>query len=259
MNAQQALQSVLFKRFSELKARNGAYSVRAFAKRLGLSAAATNEILKGERNVSEKLAQRILLRLQMDPSERAQILSYFERKASQSARSAPSSQSLKLSSDQFRTISDWVHFAIMSLIKTKGFKADPVWISQRLGVTESRVSLAIDRLLRLGLITRSGKRGFKRTEARIQTSDDVLDVSIQRAHIEDMELAKAAILELPVTVRDFTSITIPVNLESIPSVKEAIRRAQDEIADLLTKGQTTEVYRLCSYLFPLTKGVKHET
>lgn len=262
-NEQLALQSTLRRKLAELQTRNPAYSVRAFAQRLGLQPAATNEILKGERRVSRKMAERIAARLHLDPTERAELLKHFPekrpvRKAAnpEGASAGPSGEALRLTADQFHLISDWVHYAVLNLIQTRGFKAKPQWIAGRLGITESRARGALERLERLELVERAPGGGLKRTYARLHTTDDVFDVSIQKSHLQDFELARESLLRDPIEERDFTSLTIPVDPELLPKAKEAIRRAQDEIAALLAKNPTTEVYRLCSYLFPLSKKEK---
>ncbi|MGK5084879.1 hypothetical protein WDW37_16445 [Bdellovibrionota bacterium FG-1] len=47
-----SVQRLLRRKFEEARGKNPRVSIRAFAKRLGLSASAANEILKGERRVS---------------------------------------------------------------------------------------------------------------------------------------------------------------------------------------------------------------
>ncbi len=121
MNEQIAVQSLLRRKLIEFQAKNPSYSVRAFARRLGMQPAATNEIIKGERRVSRKIAEKIILRLQLDPTERASLLKHFPVKSppkSGDLGKAMTLDYLKLTADQFELISDWVHFAILNLIKT---------------------------------------------------------------------------------------------------------------------------------------------
>ena len=73
MNPQSEIQVILRQRFSEIKSRNPRFSVRAFAKQLGLQASATNEIMKGQRNISRALAEKILGRMKLSAEERMSI------------------------------------------------------------------------------------------------------------------------------------------------------------------------------------------
>ena len=258
MNEQTAIQTTLRKALTELQGKNPRYSVRALAMKLGMTASATNEILKGERRVSRKLAERICRGLLLDPTERNEVLKRFpeRRQNKTSAREGSDTVGgdyLKLTADQFRMISDWIHYAILSLIKTADFRPASDWIAQRLNVTISQAAGALERLERLGLIHYQEDGSIQRTPMRLNTTDDVLDVSIQKSHLTDMELASKSLLKHPVHLRDFTSLTIAISPQLLPQAKELIRKAQDEICDLMAAEVPSEVYRLSVYLFPLTQ------
>ena len=263
MNEQRAVQNLLRRKLNELQAKNPAYSVRAFANRLGMQPSATNEILKGERRISLKMAERLAKKLHLDPSERSEFLRHFPVRVRRKKRLAenqganpgaePNPDVLRLSGDQFATIADWVHYGILNLLKTKDPRADFGWMATRLGVSETRVSGAMDRLQRLNLVRREAKGRWVRVYTRLNTTEDVLDVSIQKSHLADLELARHSLLADPVGLRDFSSIMFAVSPAILPKAKEILRRAQDEIAELAGETEATEVYRLSTYLFPITR------
>lgn len=262
MNEQSVTQHLLRTKLTEMRARNPRASVRAFAKRLGLSPAATNEILKGERRVSHKIAERIATKLALDPSERNELLKHFPKNNPLLANTKgmeDDSKLLKLSADQFAAISGWIHFAILSLVKNVDFQNDVGWIAGRLGVTEKQAKDATERLLRLNLLTETKNGSLRRTHERLNTSDDVLNPAIQRSHIEDMELVQQSLLHDPVELRDFTSITMAASPELLPEAKRIIRQAQDQIAALFATRPFTEVYKMSVHLFPLTKKDKSDS
>lgn len=246
-----SVQRLLKRKFEEARAKNPRFSVRAFAKRLGLSAGATNEILKGERRVSIRMADRLAERLALSPLERAEMLKPFAKSAA-AAENADADDLLKLTADQFEVIAEWTHFAVLSLVKVKGFKDDSKWIAKRLGIRPDQARATVERLLRLKLLERA-EAGLRRTSNRVQTSDDVLDLSIQRAHIEDLERVAKAIRELPVEYRDVSSITIPAHPKLFGRAKLILRQAQDQIADLMETQPATEVVRILTCMFPLTQ------
>lgn len=259
MKAQAVLQKCLQTRFLELQAKNPSFSLRAFAKKLDLSPSALSELLRGHRHGSRKLATRLASRLLLDPQETHELLKHFDEKklrpaTTQGTWTGDSKDYLKLTADQFQMISEWVHYAILSLIETQGFKSDSDWIAERLGVSSSKVEACLNRLLRLGLVEKSGTHKLTRTFAKIHTPDDVFNLSLQKAHIADMELAKEALINLPVELRDFTSLTLPTSPERMPEVKKLIRRFRDEATQLLeSTPNKTEVYQMSVYLYPLTK------
>lgn len=251
MEYQVKLQRVLLKEFINAKAKNPSFSVRAFARRIGLQPSATNEILKGQRRVSRKLATKILNKLNLDPVSVADVLEEPSLKRSKKAKQ----DVLRLNADQFEAISNWVHYAILSLIRTKDFRSDPEWIASRLGVSQSQVTQALDRMCRLEMISvKNGK--IQRLAKPLRTSEDTLDLSIQKSHLQDLELIRRAIQELATTERDVSSMTMPLSLEKLAEAKVLIREFQEQLASLVIGNSAEEVYRVSVSFFPLTKILK---
>ena len=250
------------RKFLELKSKNPNFSVRALALRLGMQPGATNEILKGQRRVSRKIAEKIATKLLLDPSERTDLLRDFPEKLKRNTNNRRMRdrdlEALKLNSDQFELISEWIHFAILSLFRLKSFKSDVSWIANRLAVTEVEARKAILRLQHLKLIHIDENGVMTRTSQPVRTTDDIKDLSLQRMHMNDMDIAKKKIQELNVDQRDFTNFTFPGNPKSMARAKEIIRKAQDELELLMDDEESSEVYRVCMYLFPLTKLENHK-
>lgn len=262
MTAQRNFQTLLQARLTEHRSKNSRYSVRAFARRLGLSPSATNEILKGQRKVSRKLVERVSDRLALGPNERSALLQDFPIKAKrrtveETKKTDPVLRSLRLTADQFEMVSHWVHFAILSLVKVKSFKPSVPEASKRLGVPEKQVEAALSRLERLGLLKREGGKWI-RTPKRIETTDEIANSSTKRSHIENLQLAEKSLSEDPMEIRDFSFLTLPADPRKLKKAKEMLREAQDRIAAFLDSGETTEVYRLTTILFPLTQTERNE-
>lgn len=239
-----SLQQIIQRKFLEVQSRSSGFSQRAMAKRLGLSSGALSEILQGKRKISAKLAQKLAQQLQLSPTERkaAGLPSVTEKKID-----------FQLSSDTFQLISDWWHFAILNLIPTKGFRSDPSWIAGRLGLPKSRIEEALLRLERLDLVRRDKKGKLSRTHAQLTTADNIRDLAIQRAHRKDLELIEQSLNQVPVPLRDMTSVTFPVSPAKLERLKQIIRQFQDDFLTEAESSPGTEVYRLATQLFPLTK------
>lgn len=253
MNEQIRVQQLLQRKFLEIKTKNPSFSVRALANRIEMQPGATNEILKGQRRVSRKIAEKIADKLQLDPSERTDLLRDYPERLQRKSKTKQDLEVLKLNSDQFELISEWTHFAILSLIKVKDFKSDVSWIADRLGVTELEARKAILRLQHLKLIHIDEKGRMTRTPHPVRTSDDVRDLGLQRMHMNDMDLAKKKIQDVNVDQRDFSNYTFPANPKTMARAKEILRKAQDDLEELMSDDDAEEVYRVCMYLFPLTK------
>lgn len=246
---------IILKKFEEAKARNARCSMRAFASKLGISSGALSEILQGKRVLSSQLKRRIADKLQLSPFEQ---MDFFEEDLPSHLRSKKLSY-LKLSQDQYVLISDWWHYAILNLFNTQGFKPDMDWIARRLNLSGTQVCEAWERLLRLGLIRKNAK-GYERTHIRLETSDDLMDLSIQKSHLEDAKLVENSLLNIPVNQRDHTSMTFVMNPSQIKKAKELIRIFQDQLSELMEASgddkntdKKEEVYKICVALFPLTQ------
>lgn len=245
MKSQEYLRKLLLARFVRGRAKNPNYSLRAFAQSLGQSSSAISEFLRGKRRISQSLALKILERGKFSEAEVAELCSCFETERSRR------SERVVLDSERFRMISEWHHFAILSLLETEGRPTDAV-IAKRLGVPEQKVKKALGLLHRLQMIERRADGRFHPT-GYFASADGVSDAAIRRSHFGDAKLAQEALQRLPVELRDFTSLTFAADPANLPKARKLIRDFRDRLCRLMENGAKKEVYKLTIQLFPLTK------
>ncbi len=217
---------------------NPRYSMRSFANKVGISPSALSQILAGKRKASSKLVNTICDRLKLDPEDRSQLLkNFFDRDLNLPDFSAdsqdPAARHTLISAEAFSVIADWYHFAVLSLLKTDDFENNPSWIARRLGIDETMASDSLAKLKRLGLIQEDAHGKLTRTHQRIRTSDDLLDLSLQKNQLQTLILAKDAITNLPQHLRDFTTLTVATHPDQVIKAKALIRKFQDELDVLL--------------------------
>lgn len=243
--------ALLQKKFRESQLKNPRFSQRAFAQKLGVSSGALSEIMKGKRAISAAQKKRMAEALQLSPQEQ---LDFFDEDLPENLKPVRH-EYFRLSVDQFHLISDWWHYAILNLLRTKGFQPEQSWLATRLGLPTKVVTDAWDRLMRLGHLKRvNGK--VTREHPRIETTDDFFDLSVRKSHVEDLKLIERSLLEGRVDERDHTSMTIAINKKNMKKAKELIRIFQDQFAEEVEVGPRElgdEVYRLSISFFPLTK------
>ena len=240
--------ALLVRKFEEGKAKNARWSQRAFAAKLGLSSGALSEILQGKRILTPQLKKKIVQKLQLSPLEQVE---FFNDELPGHLKSQKMEYH-RLSNDQFHLISDWWHFAILNLLNLKNFKSDTLWISQRLGLSPKVTQEAWDRLIRLGYIVQAGRK-YQRGFPRIESSDDLFNLSVQKSHLQDLELIENSIQNYPIELRDHTALTFAVHKKDIKKAKELIRDFQDRFCAEIEVKQGDAVYKLSMSLFPLTK------
>lgn len=267
MNEQIAIQTKIRSEFEALQLKNPAFSMRAFAKRLQLSPSALSEILGGKRKISKKMAERILERMCLDPKELETILATFETKPS-TETSASQTKSLlqkykknlnflKLSADQFNLISEWQHFAVLSLMDTVDFVSDLSWMAKRLSISILDLQRTLIRLSDLKLVTKKYNK-FVPTNAPLITSDNISNAAVKKSHYADLKLAETALNEVSVDERDFTAITIAADKSKLPEAKRMIREFQDSLTQFLEDGTKDEVYKMTFYIYPLTRPANED-
>lgn len=246
--------------YSERRSRNPRYSLRAFAAHLGISSGPLTEILLQKRELTARQAEVFAKKLEFSPEERDALLKLIENKNSTKRRKKTLIKFAKvglgnaLSEDTFRFIADWYHFAILSLLLTHDCKSEPKWIGERLGISATEVRLALDRMKKLGLIEKT-KLGWK-NKGPLSTTTEVPSKALRRFHRQVLEQAAASLEEVPLEMRDITSMTFAMNMEKMSEAKKLIRKFRTNMAFLLEEGKTTEVYRLNIQLVPVTKERK---
>lgn len=254
MKEQLVLQKILRTKLNEQLAKNPAYSLRAFAKRVGLSPTTLSLILNGKRKVSEKLAAKISHQLALDPQERAELLGQFPKAKRLLQKEYVDPSYMQLTADQYQIIADWRAFAILSLIPTKGFQSDKKWIADRLGISVEATQQTVERLHRVGMLNIDAQGTLSRTAERFRTTDDIVNLSLRKSHYQNLDLARESLNKDPLDLRDFTWLTMPFDLKKMNQAKTLIRKFQDDLLELVSEdAEPTEVYRLSLQFFPFTK------
>ena len=259
MYEQLIIQKKLAERFSEIRLKNPSYSIRAFSKKVGVSSSALSEILNGKRQVSAKIVQRISDRLYFSPKETKALLNLFPQKKSKGKGStAQIKEFTQLGMDQFHVISDWYHFAILSLSETSGYKDEPEWLAHRLGVSVKKIKMALERLQRLNMVRRDRQGVLRATGEEFSTTDGVSNVSVRKSHSQNLELAQGSLDRDDVGFRDFTAMTMAMDPDKLEEAKKMIREFRDKLCAYLESGKKKEVYKLCVQLFPLSHREKQK-
>jgi uncharacterized protein (TIGR02147 family) len=242
--------------------RNPRYSLRAFARDLGLSPAMLSQVLAGTKGLSATAASRIARSLGLNEDESRRWVTLVEsRHARSRVVRAAARKTLKtlessytpLDGDAFRVIADWHHLAILSLLETEGSRDDEAWIARRLGITVLEVRESLKRLKRLEMIeSRGGK--LKPTGVFFANPAGIPSRSVRSFHSQMLRKAEAA-LELQATdERDFSTLVLAVDGERLEEAKAAIREFRDAFEARFCGAASAkrEVYALGIQYFRIT-------
>ena len=226
--------------------------MRAFARDLNLGVGSLSEVLSGKRELSKSNLMKVLQNIDIKPEQKKLLLKKEIQKSQ-----TPEDVHRLLLDDQFKLISDWYYLAILNLAKLRSNKASVKWITKRLHIEPYQCIEALERLQRLNLL-KIEKNRLVRTSQSLTTSSELPSTAIRKHHAQNLVLAEKSLHRDPVHLREFASVTMPVNLKNLPKLKALLLKTRKKAADLVEDANATEVYTLSFQFFPLTsvKGVK---
>lgn len=141
----------------------------------------------------------------------------------------------------------------MSLIEITKFKSDKLWIGKKLGITQQRLEEVMQVLQNLNLIKINEFGEISNTHRSMTTITDSPSEVLKQANEKSILQAIEKLHEVAPSLRDVTSMTLPIDPNQIPAAKELIRKFKAKMAKLMAKNATSEVYNLNIQLVPVTK------
>ena len=240
------------------------YSLRAFARDLGMNPARLSCVLNDKKGLSAEAALSIGQKLDLSSDECDHFCSLIQYQHGRTPavrhlaeqrikRQQAGHDFFELSRDHFNIIADWYHFAILELIQTAEFTHDPQWIARRLGISQHEAAQAVERLQRLGYVTKT-ERGLERCRFQVKTTADVPSEAIRKHHKQVLTKAADALDSQPVDVRDVSTIMMAVDEKRLPDAKKMIERFRRELSAFLEGGTSKdEVYSLSIQLFRVSE------
>lgn len=233
---------------------NPQYSLRAFARHLGMSSGELSEIIRGKRKLSLKATQKIAQALGLTTTEAKHLGYLVQKKNGGIVEGKVNLSTRNLSIDMFNLLSDWYCFGILNLTECEGFKWEERWLARRLGVSVNEVSLAIARLERVGLLERkNGKRIV--TKDYLISPDGVPSEAIRNYHRQMLTRAIHALEMQKIGERENTGIGFAVDPKNLPSIKKDISDFLDQIVEKYGRTKKArEVYQCEVALFRLTRA-----
>lgn len=239
---------------------NPLYSARAMAKNLRISPGFFCQVLGGKRNLSEEKARLILQKInwgakkkrlflnlvRLESTDNAEVRAQLLNEIMSQKNCATYFHNVEI--DQFAIIADSYHFAILELTETADFLPSAEWIARKLNLTIEAVELALERLLRVGLL-KMERRKLKKSWGNYTAGREIPAEAIKKFHAQNLEKAKLALQQQQLSSRDFSGITMAINPKMIPKAKKKMAKYRRELMKILETGTRTSVYQLSFQLF----------
>ena len=132
--------------------------------------------------------------------------------------SSPVQREVSLGLDAIRVMSDWYHVAILDLVLLKDFDPRIGKIAAYLGITEIEAKLAVERLLKLGLLVRRNGRLVKVSEELLSPTD-IPSEGLRRLHSQMIAKAGESLEGQSIDRRYISSRTMAIDRGISPSSK----------------------------------------
>lgn len=257
-------------KIEEYRQSNPNLSYRNLNMRFGFNSSGfLNTVLSGERNIGKKAMNNICKGLSLNEKESrffetlvcfnqaktVEEKDYFYNKL---VANYPIHHPKILEAKHYKIFANWYYIAILELVRTVNFDADPDWISKKLkpNVPAKVVSEALEDLEETGLIVRDNEGKFKRPDYMITTPDVVSSLSLIKFHEQLNELSMDALRKDQVCDKEYSTLTVATSQGVIQKIKKVIQDCQNDIHALLetSKQERTEVVHINMQMFKLTNG-----
>lgn len=243
--------SALKKEYSHKSKNNDSYSLRAFARDLGVSHTLLNLIFNGKRNITEAFSKKVL-ECKRISHETSEILSLGLKK-----ELSESQKIEKLTLSQVSMMSDWIHYAVLSLLVTDGFEWEASYVANRLGITQIKAREVMQRLLELEVVYCDDKGRYSQRSAKIVIDNEQAFEAGKSYNRGLLKKASDSMDACDFSERDLSSTIFTLDPKYIPFAVQEIRKFRRELsAQLETMGSLENVYALAVQLFPLTNMEK---
>lgn len=232
---------------------NPRYSLRAFARDLGIDHSSLSQLLRGKRRLTERLVRELGERLGLPAAElEGCVAGELRRLGAADGAEARLERVRDLTEDALAVVTSPEHHALLELLRLDSFRPDVRWIARVLGIEPDEVNVALQRLVRLGMLELRGERWVDLSGDVTTVLEGVayeavrrLSESVRRRAIEDG-------LAGPPAEREYSATTLAVDRADVPEALERIARFRRELVELLARGRAKDaVYQLELAFLPL--------
>jgi uncharacterized protein (TIGR02147 family) len=249
--------------FLKRLAKNPQYSLRAFARTVGLAPSRVSQLFNQRQGLSKRKAIDVGKKLGFETAFLKHFALLVEARHARSktqrqfalSKLCEKTNKVKLyesvSDDIFRTISDWWYVAILQLGALDDFQGELAYIEKKLSLDPRIVRSSLERLERLGFVSVKNNR-VKIISRNIATTENVPSSAVRSFHRQLLEKATAALEEQGVHERNISSFVMPMDAHRIDEIVELIGNFKEQVHQTIRNHEKTDVYNLGIQLFKLT-------
>jgi uncharacterized protein (TIGR02147 family) len=249
--------TLLGERWRAAMRRNPRFSLRSFASKLGINHSTLSQVLRGKRRLSPRALKLVGKRIGLS-DEAMRGYAENSRKKPNPKTHAQQIQKIRLDLDTFQLLSAWHHYAILELIHVREFKTDSGWIAHTLGIAVEDVNIALQRLLRLGLLEMASRHQWidKSGDAEFHSAA-LTEPACNLMNQEILELTAEAIRRIPARHRVHRQVIVAVDSGKLPRLQALADQFMQDLRSLVSDSEArNDVYQVTVSLVPVTTLTK---
>lgn len=258
----QDYREILKHEFTERVKRNPRFSLRAFAKLIGLAPARVSDILLYKKGMSSQIAKEVANALQFSEKDAEYFSTLVEslharnpQKRSEASLLAKkfikSHQTLFLQVDAFEMISDVNYLALIQLIKIQKNLCTNESLALEMNLSENEVENMLTRLARLELVSKENK-SHRVLHETIVTPDNIASETSKNIHQQILNKAMTSLKTQSIDERDFCATVMPLNPKNVATIQKSIREFISRLMDEHSSAsEGSKVYCYSSQLFKM--------
>lgn len=253
--------------FDVRKARRSAYSLRSFARDLGIASHRLSEILNNKAGLSRARAEVLSRKLWAHRTQRDYFCDLVEsehsrkKEARTSAMARVRDYEIKhghnhIYPDHFMLISKWHHFAILEYMAAFEKVPSPAAIGKKLGLTKIEVQEALQRLERMGLV-RIANDQVEVIKKRNVVPGSPSAESIRHFHLGILDRQREVLQRAEHQTNEFNTTILAIRQDDVEEAKGLIKKFWRDFEHILNKPKKDALYCLSINFFNLEETAKH--
>lgn len=254
--------------YAESLRANPKFSLRSFARKLGLSSGGLSHILNSKKKLSVDRAHEIATALKLNEQEKKYFLLLTQIHSTKAqARKLELYEEIQklhgervgtkdLSIEQFRLISEWQGFAILQYVSVISQTASASEIAHFFGISKTEVELTLERLCKLELIEKN-EHAYTPTNDRVLVSSSIPTEAIQNYYESVNEKSVTSIRTQTPQEKVIGTEVFAFDPEQLEEVRKLTDQYLDGLLKLAKKGKNrNQVYQVFTNVFRLNTQPK---
>lgn len=258
------IKDYLVDEFNRRLTKNESYSLRAFARDLGMSPQKLHLVINGKSGLSSTAARSLVEKLKISEQEKEKFILYVDSRHHRSkvARQIATEKLQALTGgeaesnvaeEKFKIISEWYYLPIILLFDLKKDFVNPMMIAKALDLPEEKVSDALAKLVQAGLIVKNDS-GYQKAATHQSFSAENSSIELIK-YYREMLLVAEKTLALHQELRHFSIILTSMSEKDLEYAKEEINQFRKKLGRQLSlrSKEPDSIYGLSIQFFPVIR------